>query len=167
MAGTTKVITGQKLPVLLQLANGVTTQYPQAEIRDSDGNLLITLDLSHEASGMYVSDIEYTMPNEDFIKITYIVYSDSGHSTESAIYMRDADIFIKDNAQERLLGLMHENIYIDNTIYDAFGNLSSARVRIYSNAASVGSDNNIIGTYEITSSSSETGKFSSWKQVKQ
>jgi hypothetical protein len=66
---------------------------------------------------------------------------------------------------KRALGLMHENIYIDETIYDAHGNLSDARVRIYSNSGSVGTANNIIGTYEITSLSSETGKFDYWKQV--
>lgn len=67
---------------------------------------------------------------------------------------------------KRALGLMHENIYIDETIYDAYDNLSNARVRIYSDSGSVGTANNVIGTYEITSSSSEAGKFQSWKQVK-
>jgi hypothetical protein len=67
---------------------------------------------------------------------------------------------------KRTLGLMHENIFIDETVYDGHGNLQSARVRIYSDSSSVGSDFNVIGTYTITSSSSETGKFDQWAQVK-
>jgi len=70
------------------------------------------------------------------------------------------------NDLKRTLGLLHENIFIDNTIYDAHGNMQSARVRIYSDSASVGGDSNVIGTYTIASSSSETGKFNQWAQVK-
>jgi len=68
---------------------------------------------------------------------------------------------------DKILGLSHENIYIDNTSYDANGNLTSARVRIYSNAGSVGTDNDVIETYTITAAGSGQGKFTSWKQVKQ
>lgn len=67
---------------------------------------------------------------------------------------------------KRILGLTHENIYIDQTSYDSDGNLTSARVRIYSDAASVGTASNIIGTYTITAPSNAPGRFTSWKQVK-
>ncbi len=70
------------------------------------------------------------------------------------------------NDLKRVLGLMHENIFIDQTVYDEYGNMQSARVRIYSTSSSVGSANDVIGTYTITSSSSETGKFNQWSQVK-
>lgn len=67
---------------------------------------------------------------------------------------------------KRLLGLTHENIFIDNPNYDSDGNLTSARVRIYSNPASVGTGSNIIGTYQITAPSSAPGQFISWQQVR-
>ena len=86
---------GQEVPVLLQIEDGATDQYPQAEIRDNGGNLITTLSLSHEANGCYTPLSPYTMPDEDFIKITYIVYSDSGHTTESDIYLRGIDVFHK------------------------------------------------------------------------
>jgi hypothetical protein len=70
------------------------------------------------------------------------------------------------NMLKRLLGLMHENIYIDNPIYDNNNNLTSARIRIYSDAASVGTAFNVIGTYEITAPSDGAGRFFSWQQVK-
>jgi len=66
---------------------------------------------------------------------------------------------------KRALGLLHENIYIDLPDYDENNNLVSARVRIYSSPVSVGTDSDIIGTYQIISETSGLGKFTSWKQV--
>ena len=70
------------------------------------------------------------------------------------------------NDLKRLLGLTHENIFIDNPVYDSDGNLTSARVRIYSNPASVGTASDVIGVYEITAPSNAPGQFTSWKQVR-
>jgi len=67
---------------------------------------------------------------------------------------------------KRTLGLLHENIYIDSTIYDTNGNLTSARVRIYSNAGSVGTDNDVIGSYILHADCSQPGKFNNWSQIK-
>jgi hypothetical protein len=68
---------------------------------------------------------------------------------------------------DRVLGLLHENIYIDNTEYDIYDNLISARVRLYSVSSSVGTANDILATYQITSSANEAvGKFTTWEQVK-
>ena len=66
----------------------------------------------------------------------------------------------------RTLGLVHHNIYIDNPTYDEHGNMISGRVRIYSDAASVGTNNNVIDTYLITSDGTECGKFTYWEQTK-
>jgi len=65
----------------------------------------------------------------------------------------------------KTLGLVHHNIYIDEANYDEFGNMTSARVRIYSDAASVGTNNNVIETYLITADGTACGQFSYWKQV--
>jgi len=67
---------------------------------------------------------------------------------------------------KRVLGLMHENIYIDLPSYDDDGNMAGARVRIYSDAGSVGTDTSVIGTYDIVAAGDGPGKFTSWKQVK-
>ena len=66
----------------------------------------------------------------------------------------------------RTLGLVHHNIYIDNPTYDEHGNMISGRVRIYSDAASVGTNNNVIDTYLITSDGTECGQFTYWEQTK-
>lgn len=67
---------------------------------------------------------------------------------------------------KRVLGLMHENVFIDQPIYDSDGNLEEARVRIYSAAGSVGTDSNVLATYTITAPGEGPGKFISWKQVR-
>ena len=67
---------------------------------------------------------------------------------------------------KRLLGLTHENIFIDNPVYDSDCNLTSARVRIYSDPASVGTANDVIGTYNISAPSTAPGQFTTWSQVR-
>jgi hypothetical protein len=67
---------------------------------------------------------------------------------------------------KRIIGLVHENIYIDNPVYDGDGNLTSARLRIYSAPGSVGTVNDVIGTYQITAPGDGAGRFTSWKQIK-
>ena len=65
----------------------------------------------------------------------------------------------------KVLGLVHQNILIDNTNYDASGNLISARVRVYSDSASVGTPNNVLATYQMNCNSSGPGKFATWSQI--
>ena len=67
---------------------------------------------------------------------------------------------------KRVLGLMHENMSIDNTVYDRYYNLIQARLRIYSDSASVGTDNDVIGTYTIDCDATRAGSFSTWKQTR-
>jgi len=67
---------------------------------------------------------------------------------------------------DRILGLVHENIYIDNTVFDAVDNLKSARLRIYENSADVGTSNGILASYNIRSDPDGPGRFVTWKQEK-
>jgi hypothetical protein len=79
-------------------------------------------------------------------------------------YTEDLQVNIDKTKIDKILGLVHQNILIDETGYDLHGNMSNARVRIYSDSVSVGTDNNIIGTYQIVSVSTESGKFTTWTQ---
>lgn len=103
MSGNIIVEVGKSIPIVLQIADGATDQYPQAEIRDDTNTLLTTLDLSHVASGMYRA--AYVMPNENFIVATYIVYTDAGHTTVSTDYQRDIDTFVKVGYEGQLTGI--------------------------------------------------------------
>ena len=69
----------------------------------------------------------------------------------------------------RSLGLMQENYYMDQTSYTDYNGaklLNSARIRIYSVAGSVGTDNNVLATYSITAVWS-TGQLITYRVVKQ
>lgn len=94
--------------------------------------------------------------------------ADAISSAESNIRGADSDDLksLSDQA-DRILGLSNENVYIDNAVFDSFGNMSSARLRVYSVAGSVGTDNDVLATYTITAVGTDFGQFSSWKQVKQ
>ena len=86
-----------------------------------------------------------------------------------AMYMTDGTFgkMINDQGLRimKVLGLVHQNIMIDATQYDDDGNLISARVTLWENAADVGTSNNILATYNMTCNTSGAGKFSIWKQV--
>jgi len=99
-----------------------------------------------------------------YVNVTHPTYFPWGKNDD--IYVDVADMTAIYEAVIRTLGLVHHNIYIDNADYDEFGNMTSGRLRIYSDEASVGSDTNVIETYLITADGTECGKFSYWKQVK-
>ena len=86
-------------------------------------------------------------------------------ATSAALATVDANVDSLITSMAKVLGLSHENIYIDTTVYDTDGNLTSARIRIYSDPASVGTSDDVIATYTITAVCTALGKFTSWKQV--
>jgi hypothetical protein len=109
----------------------------------------------------------------DFVEITSILpitAEDIADAVWSKVlsggYTAEQIILDNNESLKRTLGLMHENIYIDQPGYDINSNLISARVRIYSDSASVGTTNNVIGTYQITSDGTGRGQFANWRQVK-
>lgn len=65
----------------------------------------------------------------------------------------------------KLLGLTQENQFIDNTTYDGDDNLTAGRLRIYSVAGSVGTDSDVLATYNITATYTG-GTMTDYKVVK-
>lgn len=156
---------GTAVPIALILEDGNTAQFPQAEIYAQGGTTpLTTLDLDHKAQGRYEAD--WTPTTAGTYSAVFIVYSDSGHTVENIRYTRSIEqVFATDNSLDdlaakivRILGLVHENVFIDNTVHDAFGSLIAARIRIFDSTANVeaatdgGSETTgLIATYEIES----------------
>jgi hypothetical protein len=67
---------------------------------------------------------------------------------------------------QRVLGLVQENFAVDQNVYDENNNLTSSRVRIYTNNTSVGTDSNVLDTYLMTAT--YTGlQMTSYKMEKQ
>jgi len=97
-----------------------------------------------------------------------VVWSVSGTDDDfNDTYTDNLEVGIDKKKIDRILALVHENIYIDNTQFDTDDNLFSSRLRIYENSVDVGTDSGVIATYQITAVTTGPGKFSSWKQVKE
>ncbi len=159
----------ETIEIALKLDDGDETMYPQVTVKDTSDDLQTTVDLSHAYSGIYKGawDGGTTVAGE--YKIDYLVYTDADHTTQSADYNEVAeDLFVVElnDKVDRLLGLSHENVYIDDTSYDGDNNLVGGRLRIYSDADSVGTGSDVIGTYTITADGDGLNKFASWQQVK-
>ncbi len=115
MGASAAVVPGSDLPITLLLEDGNTGKFPQAEVRNEAGTLLTTLNLSHVASGLY-TNTTYQMPDEDWVVVTYIVYDDAGHTTESLLHLRAQDVFSRDRGG--LLSL-YDNGRVVAVHYDA------------------------------------------------
>jgi hypothetical protein len=98
-----------------------------------------------------------------YANVTHPVYFPWGKTDD--IYVDTVDLSVIYEIVRRTLGLVHHNVFIDEAAYDEYGNMTSARVRIYSDAASVGTDTNVVETYLITADGTACGQFSYWQQV--
>lgn len=164
--------------------------FPSVRVREvSTGTIVVDWETMIEiGDGWYKYDFSYDYTKEyvatldagDDLSISeryvFSAKDNSLHDAKNIVWNAQVSSFqtsgsfgeiIKNTSDDlkRALGLMHENFYIDNPIYDENNNLVSARVRIYSVNTSVGTDNDVIGTYLITSNSVGTGKFTSWSQI--
>jgi len=170
--------------MLQGVINEVTSEH--FTIADSDGNLVpgvlpasMTLYV-YNPSGLEVSgavgglitdlgsgNYKYTFtPNiigTWYVVATHPLYFPWGKTDD--VQVSNIDLNAIYDSVEKTLGLSRHNMYIDEPIYDEYGNMISARVRTYSDAASVGTNNNIIETYRITSDGTECGQFNYWQQV--
>ena len=132
-------------------------------------------DFPYNYTKEYVATIDGSDVLSDSERFLYAAKDNSLHDAASVVWNAQVDDYQEpgsfgeiqkssSNDLKRALGLMHENIYIDTPVYDDFNNLISARVRIYSTNTSVGTDNDVIGTYIIASDSTACGQFTNWKQ---
>jgi len=156
-------------------------------VADSNGNLISGIDSTEFTVYVYnptgselagsLSDFftelgngnyKYTFtPNLNgiwYVVVTHPTYFPWGKNDD--VYVEESDLTGIYEIVIKTLGLSHHNIYIDDPTYDDSGNLVDARVRTYSNPASVGTASDVIETYRITSDGTQCGQFSYWKQVK-
>lgn len=98
-----------------------------------------------------------------YANVTHPIYFPWGKTDD--IYVDEADLSSIYEIVRRTLGLVHHNMYIDNPTYDEYGNMTSARVRIYDLAANVGTNTGVIETYLITADGTACGQFDYWQQV--
>lgn len=152
--------------------NGVprTGLVPVLDVWELDGTHVIVLqDMTEVAGGFYYYDFVAYAPDVD-----YVIRADGGatlsileryvessnevpintsvavENIPTLVEIEASTVLAKQEELLRVLGLMQENHFMDNAVYDTLSNLTSARIRIYSVAGSVGTDNDVLSTYNIT-----------------
>jgi len=121
--------------------------------------------ITEMCSGSYRATYTPTYIGKWFIVIVHPDYFPWGKAGETKIYENDFDTL--QNDIERLLGLAQENYFLDQCGYNVKENLTSGRIRIYSDPNSVGTDNDVTDTYQITATYNAGGcKMLSYKVVK-
>jgi hypothetical protein len=168
---------GVAVPIVMILEDGNETQHPRAYIYEPGAvSPIVALDLDHKALGRYEST--FTPPDPEVYSAVFVVYSDAGHTTESIVYTRAVEqIFATTGSVDdltalilRILGLVHENIFIDNTVHDANGQLVACRVRIFDSrvnceaATDGGSETTgLTATYEMSTVYEGVGKMGTYR----
>lgn len=171
------VTVGSVVPIVMILEDGAEDQYPQAEIYAGGGTApLAVLDLEHKVKGRY--EATWTPATAGVYTAHFTVYTDVPRTVESIVYTREAEqmvVTVNDTddialMMVRVLGLVHENVFIDSTVHDVNGQLVSARVRVFSSKAHVelatdgGSETDgLVATYEMATVYESAGLMGSYR----
>lgn len=171
---------GVSVPIVMILEDGMENQYPQAEINEAGGTVALdVIDLDHKVNGRYEGSWTPTTPGT--YSVHFFVYSDAGHTVDNITYTREIEqIFATDYGKDdlaamilRVLGMVHENAFIDNTVHDIDGQLIAARVRIFDSKANVelatdgGAEvTGLIAVYEMSTVYESRGQMGSYRMKK-
>jgi len=110
-----------------------------------DSTNVIFIELGH---GHYRAVFIPNQVGNWLLAVYHSVYFPWGKTNTIQVFSNDFDSI--NIMLQKILGLVQENFLMDNTIYDDNGNMISARIRTYSNSNSVGTDNDILETYNIS-----------------
>lgn len=169
---------GNVVTLVEAMPDGNTSMFPQAEIYEPNGATPIAvIDLVHQAKGRYEGS--WTPSTVGSYTALFIVYVDFARTVESIIYTREAEqIFVSSSDIDdlasmlvRVLGLVHENVFIDNTTYDPNSMLLTARLRVFSSkaeaqAATDGGSEPALVTYSVDASYEGPGRMRQYRMVK-
>lgn len=178
---TIPAVINEPVPLAMILEDGNETLYPQATVYASGQSTpTAIIDMQHTTKGIY--EANWTPTNLGTYTAHFIIYTDVFRSVESIVYTREAEqIFVSQSnvdslAQEilRVLGLLKENAYIDNTEHDAANQMTYARIRIFDSkenallATDGGSETQgLIATYTMQTVYESLGRMGSYRMVKE
>lgn len=135
---------------------------PDNIVYDSSSVTSITfVELGH---GHYRVLFTPTVVGDWMIVVYHTTYFPWGKSDTAQVYINDFDSI--EVMVSRTLGLVQENFSVDQAIYDENNNLTSSRVRTYTDNLSVGTDTNLLETYLMTATYSGA-QMTSYKMEKQ
>ena len=148
------------------LISGLDTTSFTAYIYDPNGNN-VTGSVSPFFTELGDGNYKLTFtPNQNgvwYVNVVHPEYFPWGKNDD--VYVDTADLSSVYEIVRKTLGLVHHNMMIDDATYDEHGNMIGARVRIYDDAANVGTNTGVIETYRIEADSEACGQFTYWQQV--
>lgn len=170
---------GDAVTLVEVLPDGNTGMYPQAEVYDPGGTVpLAVVNLDHQVKGRYEGN--WIPSSVGSYTALFIVYADVARTVESILYTREAEqIFVTSSDVDdlasmliRVLGLVHENVFIDNTTYDASSMLLTARLRVFATraeaqAATDGGSELSRETYTVDAAYEGVGRMRQYRMVKE
>lgn len=126
---------GEAVPLQVQVGTGQDDLYGRVKVYGGTGGLYLTEALTHIENGLYGTT--HTFTTEGHYTAVYQLFLDSGFITPSEFDIEAEAIEANSDKTNllRILGLTHDNVVIDNNVYDLQGNLLSSRIRHYSNKA--------------------------------
>ncbi len=170
---------GNVVNLELNLADGNETAYPQALVYLAGASSpQATVSLVHTDKGIYHGT--WTPSVTGVYVALFITYADAQHSIESLVYSRVSEQIIATQQDVddlaalvvRAMGLLHENAFIDDTVYSG-GHLISARLRVFNSKANAeaatdgGSETaGLNATYNIVSDLESSGKMKTYRMVR-
>ena len=151
------------------LASGISVAEFSADLFNPSGvevSNSVGTDIVDLGNGHYRAEFTPDQVGMWYMVVYHDQYFPWGKSDDIQVYTSDISRIAGELS--RALGLTQENFHLCDTSYVDYQGaslLTSGKIRIYSVSGSVGSDNDIIGTYQISASYSE-GKLVSYKVVK-
>ena len=135
------------------LVSGIPNTEFTADLYDPVANTSsVTVSITELGNGHYRSEFIPDKTGTWYIIVYHDEYFPWGKSDDVLVYNNDFDKIADDLT--RVLGLTQENYYLDETAYTSYQGaklLTGGRIRIYSNASSVGTINDVMATYKIES----------------
>lgn len=146
---------GEAVPLQVQVGTGQDDLYGRVKVYDGTGGLYLTAALGHIENGLYGTthtftlEGHYTAVYQLFLDASFLIPSEFDIEAEAIEANSDKTNIL------RILGLTHDNVYIDNHTFDAQGNLLTSRVRQYDSKANADAHGalgliytwNIVATY--------------------
>lgn len=130
----------------------------------NEGATAESVTITEKGAGYYWIDFTPTGVGTYSLLITNATYNTLGWTTDYKVTTYSIDDI--GTVLARAIGLMQENTYIDNQVYDINNHLVSARIRTYTNAASVGTGSNVLATYDVLASYT-LGLLTAYSVIKQ
>ncbi len=94
--GIASIIEGDEIPLMLFLRGGESNLYPQAVVRDAAGAVIDTVNLTHQADGIYINaGAAVLMPATPLVSVHFKVYAEATYTTESLRYSPAVDTFAR------------------------------------------------------------------------